>query len=156
MEKFYQRNLRLIRQHHLDKICISITKITPYLTALIYAITLFILFINHSSKLMMTIIKPLSSFLIVTIIRKLYNRPRPCVTFNIEPLVDHKTDESFPSRHTVSAFAIAFALLNISTPLGIIALIIACFVGLSRIICGVHFISDVLCGLLIALIIALI
>ena len=133
MEKFYQRNLHLIRQHHLDKICISITKITPYLTALLYAITLFILFI-----------------------RKIYNRPRPCVTFDIEPLVDHKTDESFPSRHTVSAFAIGFALLNINTYLGIIALIIACLVGFSRIICAVHFVSDVLCGFLIAFIINLI
>lgn len=156
MEKFYQRNLHFIRQHHLDKICISITKITPYLTALLYAITLFILFINHSSKLMMTIMKPLSSFLIVTIIRKLYNRPRPCIVFNIEPLVAHKTDESFPSRHTVSAFAIGFALLNINMYLGIIALIIACLVGLSRIICAVHFVSDVLCGFLIAFIIYLI
>lgn len=156
MEKFYQQNLHFIRQHRLDKLCVLIAKITPYLTALLYAITLFILLINHSNKLLITIIKPLSSFLIVTIIRKLYNRPRPCITFDIEPLVDHKTDESFPSRHTVSAFAIAFALLNISTPLGSIALIIAFLVGLSRILCGVHFISDVLCGLLIALIIALI
>lgn len=156
MEKFYQNNLHYIRKHHLDKFCVLITKITPYLTALLYAITLLILFINHSSKLVITILKPLSSFLIVTIIRKLYNRPRPCVVFNIEPLVDHKTDESFPSRHTVSAFAIAFALLNISLPLGIISLIIACLVGLSRIFCGVHFVSDVFCGFLIALIIHLI
>ena len=147
MEKFYQNNLNYIRQHHLDKICVVIAKITPYLTAALYALTLLILF---------TIIKPLSSFLIVTLIRKLYNRPRPCMTFNIEPLVGHKTGESFPSRHTVSAFAIAFALLNINIHLGIIALIIACIVGLSRIICAVHFISDVLCGFLIALIIYLI
>ena len=130
--------------------------LTPYLTAALYALTLLILFINHSSKLLLTIIKPLSSFLIVTLIRKLYNRPRPCMTFNIEPLVGHKTGESFPSRHTVSAFAIAFALLNINIHLGIIALIIACIVGLSRIICAVHFISDVICGFLIALIIYLI
>ena len=152
MEKFYQNNLNYIRQHHLDKICVVIAKITPYLTAALYALTLLILFINHSSKLLLTIIKPLSSFLIVTLIRKLYNRPRPCMTFN----VGHKTGESFPSRHTVSAFAIAFALLNINIHLGIIALIIACIVGLSRIICAVHFISDVLCGFLIALIIYLI
>lgn len=156
MKKFYQQNLHFIRQHHLDKLCVLIAKITPYLTALLYAVTLFILLINHSNKLLITIIKPLSSFLIVTIIRKLYNRPRPCVVLNIKPLVDHKTDESFPSRHTVSAFAIAFALLNISIPLGSIALIIAFLVGLSRIFCGVHFISDVLCGFLIALMIALI
>ena len=153
---FILNNLNYIRQHHLDKICVVIAKITPYLTAALYALTLLILFINHSSKLLLTIIKPLSSFLIVTLIRKLYNRPRPCMTFNIEPLVGHKTGESFPSRHTVSAFAIAFALLNINIHLGIIALIIACIVGLSRIICAVHFISDVLCGFLIALSIYLI
>ena len=147
MEKFYQNNLNFIRQHHLDKICVVLAKTTPYLTAILYALTLLILFINHSSKLLITIIKPLSSFLIVTIIRKLYDRPRPCITFNIEPLVGHKTGESFPSRHTVSAFAIAFALLNINIYLGVIALIIACSVGLSRI---------VLCGFLIAFIIYLI
>lgn len=104
MEKFYQNNLNYIRQHHLDKICVVIAKITPYLTAALYALTLLILFINHSSKLLLTIIKPLSSFLIVTLIRKLYNRPRPCVVFNIEPLVDHKTDEHFQVRHTVKCF----------------------------------------------------
>ena len=36
--------------------------------------------------------------------------------------------------------------MNINIHLGIIALIIACIVGLSRIICAVHFISDVLCS----------
>lgn len=76
MEKFYQNNLNFIRQHHLDKICVVLAKTTPYLTAILYALTLLILFINHSSKLLITIIKPLSSFLIVTIIRKLYDRPQ--------------------------------------------------------------------------------
>ncbi|RHH05640.1 phosphatase PAP2 family protein [Coprobacillus sp. AM18-4LB-d2] len=46
--------------------------------------------------------------------------------------------------------------MNINTYLGIIALIIACLVGFSRIICAVHFVSDVLCGFLIAFIIYLI
>ncbi len=132
MGKFYQNILYYILQHHLDKICVVIAKITPYLTAVLYALTLpYYLLIIHQSYYS-TIIKPLSSFLIVTLIRKLYNRPRPCITFNIEPLVGHKTGESFPSRHTVSAFAIAFALLNINIHLGIIALIIACIVRLSK------------------------
>jgi len=46
MEKFYQNNLNYIRQHHLDKICVVIAKITPYLTAALYALTLLILFIK--------------------------------------------------------------------------------------------------------------
>ena len=150
MEKFYQNNLNYIRQHHLDKICVVIAKITPYLTAALYALTLLILFINHSSKLLLTIIKPLSSFLIVTLIRKLYNRPRPCMTFNIEPLVGHKTGESFPSRHTVSAVIIALVCFHVNIYLGIFALIVAMIMSICRILAGVHFISDVLVSVIIA------
>lgn len=156
MRQFYINILEFQKKHHLDKPCIIISKITPYLVASIYILTLIYLFINHDTQLKVTIIKPALSFIIVTIIRKLYNRPRPCIALNIEPLVGHKTGESFPSRHTVSAFAIALALLHISLPLGSIILFLAILVGLSRILCGVHFVSDVLTAIIIALIISII
>ena len=75
---------------------------------------------------------------------------------NIEPLIKHKHGESFPSRHTVSAFAIAFACLHIYLPLGIIMTILAIIVSSSRILCGVHYISDVISAIIIAFIIGFI
>ena len=75
---------------------------------------------------------------------------------DIEPLIKHKQGESFPSRHTVSAFAIAFACLKVSLPLGIVMLLLAITVSLSRILCGVHYISDVISAIVIAFIIGFI
>lgn len=156
MEKLYQNILAYIRQHNLTKITIILTKASPYIIALIYALILLILMINKSNKLLITIIKPLITFIIITILRKLYDKPRPCVIYQIEPLLEHKKGQSFPSRHTASAFSIALALFNINNTLGIITLIIAMIVALTRIMCGLHFIKDVITGIIIAIIINLI
>ena len=105
---------------------------------------------------MMTIIKPLSAFLIVTLFRKVVNRPRPYEAMNIEPLLTHKQGESFPSRHTVSAFIIALMFTHVNVYLGIMALIVAIIISGSRILAGVHYISDVVVAILIAIIIDMI
>ncbi len=156
MKTFYDIMLNQIRQHHLENIVIVIAKHSPYIIAMLYLLTLSYLFINQHSLLFVTIFKPLSTFLLVTVLRKFINRPRPCVQFHIQPLVAHKKDQSFPSRHTASAFAIALALANLHTTLGIIAILLACIVALSRLLTGVHFISDIFAGIIISFLIFII
>ncbi|WP_027089220.1 phosphatase PAP2 family protein [Thomasclavelia saccharogumia] len=156
MELFYQNMLQQIRNHPiLENTIISFTKYIPIITFIIYPSILIYLFITKNTLLFTTIIKPLASFVIVTIFRKIINRKRPYEAMNIEPLLTHKAGESFPSRHTVSAFAIALACLNVYLPLGIIMLILAFIVSFSRILCGVHYISDVICAILIAIFVAI-
>lgn len=70
---------------------------------------------------------------------------------NIQPLIGHKHGESFPSRHTVSAFIIALVCLPVNLYLGVFALIVASMMSLCRILAGVHYISDVLVSVIIAL-----
>lgn len=155
MELFYQKMLRAVRRYPLIKsLIISFTKYIPIITLIIYPCVLLYLLITNNDLFLSTLVKPLLSFLIVTVIRKVINRQRPYETMKIEPLLMHKLGESFPSRHTVSAFAIALACLPVSLTLGIIMLILAFIVSLSRILCGVHFISDVISAILIAFIIA--
>ena len=154
METFYQQMLSYIKQHNvLKKMIIQLTKYIPIITFIIYPSLIIYLLITNNSLLITTIFKPLISFLVVTIFRKLINRKRPYETFNIEPLVQHKSGESFPSRHTVSAFAIALACLNVSLPLGIIMLVLAIIVSSCRILCGVHYFSDVISAIIVALVI---
>ena len=154
METFYQQMLRYIKQHHLLKnTIIQLTKYIPIITFIIYPSLIIYLLITNNPLLIVTIIKPLISFLLVTIFRKLINRKRPYETLKIEPLVQHKSGESFPSRHTVSAFAISLACLNVSLPLGIIMLVLAILVSSCRILCGVHYISDVIGAIIVALVI---
>lgn len=106
--------------------------------------------------LLETILRPLSAFILVTLIRKIINRKRPYETIDIIPLSKHKQGESFPSRHTVSAFAIAFACLNVNVTLGGFMVILAIIIASTRVLCGVHYLSDVISAIVIALIIALI
>ncbi|MFQ8705890.1 MAG: phosphatase PAP2 family protein [Thomasclavelia sp.] len=157
METIYQSMLQNIRKsQNLQKIIIGFTRYIPIITFIIYPSLIIYLLYTKNNLLLETIWKPLTSFLVVTIFRKIINRKRPYESMDINPLVKHKQGESFPSRHTVSAFAIAFACLKVSLPFGIIMLILAIIVSGSRILCGVHYISDVLSAIFIAFLINLI
>ena len=73
------------------------------------------------------------------------------------PLYDKKTKgQSCPSRHTFSAFVIGFCAMYVSIPLGIVLTVMAIILAVSRVLCGVHFIRDVVCGLVAAAIAAII
>ena len=53
---------------------------------------------------------------------------------------------SFPSGHTGSSFAAAFALYYYNKKEGILALILAALIGFSRMYLSVHYPTDVLAG----------
>lgn len=61
---------------------------------------------------------------------------------------------SFPSGHTVRAFMLAVTMLGLG-PLwsGLVLLIWAPLVGLARVAMGVHYLSDVLAGMLLGMLI---
>ena len=120
------------------------------ITFILYPCILLYLWFTKSPFLFEAIWKPLAAFIVVTIFRKIVNRPRPYETMDIKPLVGHKYGESFPSRHTVSAVIIALVCFYVNIYLGIFALIVAMIMSVCRILAGVHFISDVLVSVIIA------
>ncbi|WP_377268879.1 phosphatase PAP2 family protein [Peterkaempfera sp. SMS 1(5)a] len=63
-------------------------------------------------------------------------------------------DWSFPSNHTVIAFAAAAALLVVHRRLGAVALFAAVAMGASRVWIGVHYPHDVLAGALVGVAVA--
>lgn len=153
LEKFYQSILTYISKRPiLKKVLLVIVKYSPYITMAIYPCILAYLLIIQSPDIIPVLYKPLGAFAVVTIIRKLVNRPRPYETLNIKPLVAHKKGESFPSRHAVSSMIIGLVCFYINPILGIFGITVATIVCLSRIIAGVHYISDVLTAILIAVI----
>ncbi len=96
---------------------------------------------------------PLAVLVFVTLLRYIVNAKRPYELYDYEPVVNKKTKgKSFPSRHTACAFIIAMAFLYIQLELGIIMLVLAVLIGLTRILSGVHFIRDVIGGALIGII----
>ena len=89
------------------------------------------------------------------ILKNLIARPRPCATYpELVELVHIPTSYSFPSGHTVSAMAVAFTILTQHKKLGIVAVIMAFLMGLSRLYVGVHFPTDVYGGIIVGAAIA--
>lgn len=91
------------------------------------------------------------------LISHFWERPRP---FAAHPASTHllaapSPDPSFPSDHAAAAFAIAFAVLAFSRRGGILFLLAATLIGLDRIALGLHYPSDVLAGLCVGWVAAL-
>ncbi len=84
------------------------------------------------------------------IIKNVVARPRPYEAYaDLIALVPKPHDTSFPSGHTVSAFAAATAVFLNHKKAGIAALIVAAIIAFSRLYNQVHFPTDVLAGVVI-------
>ena len=90
------------------------------------------------------------------ILKNLVARPRPCVSYpEMVTLVKMPSSYSFPSGHTVSSMAAAFTIFTQHKKLGIVTLVLATLMGLSRLYVFVHFPTDVYCGIIVGAAIAL-
>ncbi len=150
-EKQYQTMLKWCRTNKTkEKILTLLCRYSPISVIIIYVSLILFLAFKQDLRIYKVLFYPFLTLITITIMRKTYSSPRPSDVYNIEPLISHHKGESFPSRHTGSAVIIAFSCLYISIPLGILCFIIALYVGISRIVAGVHFVKDVLGGAFIS------
>ena len=96
---------------------------------------------------------PASGFVILSFLRKKINAPRPYEVWEIVPLLDRDSPgQSMPSRHVFSATIISMACMHASLPIGMICLTLSAFLGLVRVLGGVHFPKDVVVGYICGLV----
>lgn len=97
--------------------------------------------------------------ILTEIIRFFYYRPRPFLVLQIQPLINHDLEGSFPSGHAAAFFALALAVFYFvgqrqdyfNKKWGWWFLAVAALMGLARIFVGVHWPLDVLIGAFIGL-----
>ena len=90
---------------------------------------------------------PASGFVILSLLRKKINAPRPYEEWGIKPLLDRDSPgQSMPSRHVFSATIISMACLHASLSVGVILLVLSALLGLVRVSGGVHYLKDVVVG----------
>ena len=96
---------------------------------------------------------PATGFMILSLLRKKINAPRPYEEWTIKPLLDRDSPgQSMPSRHVFSATIISMACLHASLSVGVILLVLSAFLGLVRVLGGVHYPKDVVVGHICALV----
>ncbi len=134
---------------------------THLATPVLYGMVLMFLLIwereKPAGKILLVTAAGLSAGLVNSCLKALVDRPRPCAYFadaiasgkvELHPIFNTYFSRSFPSGHTVTAFAVA-AALNVLYPKKLWWLYgLAAYAGLTRVYVGAHFPSDVLAGAL--------
>jgi len=89
----------------------------------------------------------IARFGLTTIIRWSYYHPRPYwVLQNVHLLLAKETEASFPSGHTIFAFALAMGVYLYNKKLGRWYFIAAGLIGVARVFVGAHWPFDIVAG----------
>ena len=122
---------------------------------LVYGAVLAVTLWQRSGQFWRVLAVPAAVYVLGTLLRAAINRPRPYEALNFTPLFPKDTKgQSMPSRHCFSAAAIAAAVWYVLPPLGAVLAVLAVIIAVSRVVTGVHFVSDVLAGLAFGLVFA--
>ncbi|WP_406471939.1 phosphatase PAP2 family protein [Streptomyces sp. NBC_01615] len=97
------------------------------------------------------------AYAVNSVFKMLVREDRPCQSLRVKTLeaCPAPGDWSFPSNHAVIAAAAAVALLFVSRRLGTAAVVAACAMAVSRVWVGVHYPHDVVAGVLVGTLIAM-
>ncbi len=152
LERFNVEGFRLINDlagHNvwLDKFMIFTADKMGYLL-IVFVLILFwkkdyfknIVFVSFGSAI-------IARFVFVAILRYLVYSPRPFLVLdNVNRLMNHELESSFPSGHASFYFALATGIYLYNKKIGLIYLVLVGFMGFARIFVSVHWPLDILAG----------
>ena len=157
-EWYEKRKSGLLRHPHLLQLMRVFNRMMTVLMPLAYLTLLGTNFVGEGigKDLSVYILVPAFGFVLLTLVRKWINQPRPYETWEIVPLLDKDSSgNSMPSRHVFSATIISMACLHANLPVGLVLLVLSALLGFVRVLGGVHYPKDVLvgyaCGLLLGI-----
>ncbi|HDR6312011.1 TPA: undecaprenyl-diphosphatase [Bacillus cereus] len=126
----------------------------------IFALIMLAYWFTGSRRTRMIVIQAMVAFVIAEVIGKIagtfhLNYQPFAVLPDVNKLVNHTVDNSFPSDHTILFFSICFSFWLVRKKTGLLWLILAFCVAISRIWVGVHYPFDIAIGALIGCVSAL-
>ena len=133
----------LLRVYNSKKISASlkiISHLSVALSVVSYAFMLVHFYLEASVLAVRLVFSLALPFLIVSIVRRIINAPRPYELYGFYKIKPKgKQGRSFPSRHVFSAMAIATLSFSVSVWLGAALFFVGVFLAASRVLLGIHF-----------------
>ena len=154
-EHYLKLNKCVNSNNNIKKLIKSVnTVITGFTYIFFIAYAIYLIVYNFKLGLRLCLVCGIP-FIFISIIRKLYNAPRPYDLYDIIPVIEKDSHgKSFPSRHVFSIFIIGTSMLFILKPAGVILIFCGIVLAFLRVIGGVHFINDVITGALLGILFA--
>ena len=133
------------------KMCLALSTICAYSAAVLF-ISQLLLHTVEGKYITLAVVAGMAGvgFVAVTVSRKLVNSKRPyeVYLFYTEP-PRTKKGEAHPSRHCYSASVIAVLGWIVSPWMTLGVGVLACIISVTRVVTGIHYIRDVIAGLLL-------
>lgn len=148
MKQLYKKWMPLFQMHPEYVSIITITnKILTFTAFILYPVLIGSMLLQMDKRTTAFVFVPAFSFVAMSIIRRLFHSRRPYEIYDFQPVIPRKKNgDSFPSRHVFSIFLIATLWFDIWKPTGIFLFLSGFILALIRVIGGVHFLKDVICG----------
>ena len=145
-KNFYVKTKQYFDTHRIVKNTVNVlNNIFTYSVFLAYFVFLVFIVVKPCEKTLYYILIPAISFVVLSVFRYFYNAKRPYEKWPELKGDSHtKKGMSFPSRHTFSAFIIAFMFLDYCKALGIVFLAVSVLIAVFRVLLIKHFVKDVL------------
>ena len=145
---FYKRISQPFRKGNRRRILAVADKALVAITAISFVGIAFYLLLNQDERVVRYVLVCGVSFLVLSAIRALLNKPRPYELYPIDALIAKSTQgKSFPSRHLFSASLISCAFFWLNPCLGLLGFLVTAALAFIRVIGGVHFPKDVIVGI---------
>jgi undecaprenyl-diphosphatase len=90
------------------------------------------------------------SYLIALIAGQLYFDPRPFVVGHFKPLIEHDTENGFPSDHVLLVSTVAAVVTVFNKKISLLLWFFSIVIAIARVYAGVHHIIDVVGSIFIA------
>jgi undecaprenyl-diphosphatase len=91
------------------------------------------------------------AYIIAKILSHFYYNARPFVTENIKPLINHASNNGFPSDHTLLTMTIAAVVYQYNRKFGALLAFLAILIGYARIAAKIHYQIDIWSAVVIAI-----
>jgi undecaprenyl-diphosphatase len=98
----------------------------------------------------------LLSYIFALVAGLIYFDPRPFVEGHFKPLIDHDTENGFPSDHVLLTSCVACVIFLFNKTWGILLWLITVLIAIARVYVGVHHPVDVVASGLITILVTLI
>ncbi|USG64813.1 undecaprenyl-diphosphatase [Brevibacillus ruminantium] len=125
-------------------------------TMFLLGLGLIVYWFTRTKQNRMMVIQAVAAFVIAEVFASVaghfFSHQQPfAVLPDVNQLIQHSIDNSFPSDHTILFFSMCFSFLFVRKREGWLWVLLALCVGISRILVGVHYPVDVVVGALLGI-----